>query len=242
MKLNQKRKPDTRKLVIIIGMLLVLFTFTLSMIPRSPTSAATATPTAKGKKCKYYYKVQPGDTIIYIGQLFQYDWREIAKANDLKEPYVLTPGQKLCIPGGVAPSSVAATGTGQTLTAKSAPTGTVVGGFNHVYIKLQNFPKNRPYNVLLRPRNGFVSYKINCFTINFPASFNRASEFQCRSIHTDNKGFFEGWLLIPNYIPKAATHELCVKDVWTDDTLCTDFTDPEYHLEVKALLTDKLGR
>ncbi len=134
MKLEHKGMQNPKKLVIVVGMLLLLFTFCLSFIPRSPIAAATPTPTEKGKKCKYYYKVQPGDTITYIGQLYQIDWREIAKANNLKEPYVLTPGDKLCIPGGVAPEITESETGDATITAKTEPTGSVVGGMGNVYL------------------------------------------------------------------------------------------------------------
>jgi hypothetical protein len=85
------------------------------------------------------------------------------------------------------------------------------------------------------------SYRLNCFTINYPDP-NKPSEEQCRSIRTDENGFFEGFLRIPTYIPNAPLHELCIKDVWTDDTLCTNFNDPEYYLEKFSYSTHKYGR
>ena len=241
MKLNQKWMPHPKGLAIVIGMLLLLLTLGLSLIPRTPTAAATSTPTDKARKCKFYHKVQPGDTIIYLGQLYQYDWRDIAEANKLKEPYVLTPGDRLCIPGGVRPEIVdSETGEGKTVTAKAEPTGTVVGNVGHVYLKLEHFPKNRIYNVIIRPRTTNQFYRLNCFFIdNLPAP--GPEKEQCRSIHTDEKGFFEGWLRIPTYIPNAPLHELCIKDVWTDETLCTNFEDPEYYLEQVNYMTHKFG-
>ncbi len=241
MKLEHKGVHNPKKLVIVVGMLLLLFTFCLSFIPRSPIAAATPTPTEKGKKCKYYYKVQPGDTITYIGQLYQIDWREIAEANNLKEPYVLTPGDKLCIPGGVAPEITESETGDATITAKTEPTGSVVGNIGWVYLKLEHFPKNKNYNVIIRPKTSLNSYRLNCFTINYPDP-NKPSAEQCRSIRTDENGFFEGFLRIPTYIPNSPLHELCIKDVWTDDTLCTNFNDPEYYLEKFSYSTHKYGR
>lgn len=241
MKLDQNGAHGPKKWVVVLGMLLILFTFCLSFIPRSPTSAATPTPTQKGKKCKFYYRVQPGDTITYIGQLYQIDWREIAEANNLQEPYVLTPGDKLCIPGGVAPE-ITESETGEaTITAKTEPTGAVVGGMGNVYLKLEHFPKNKSYNVIIRPRTSLNSYRLNCFTINYPDPAKPSVE-QCRPIRTDENGFFEGFLRIPTFIPNSPIHELCIKDVWTDDTLCTNFNDPEYFLEKFSYSTHKYGR
>lgn len=257
MKLERKGVQNPRRLVVIAGMLLILFTFCLSFIPRSPISAATPTPTQKGKKCKFYYKVMPGDTIIGIGQLFQYDWRSIAEANKLKEPYVLTPGDKLCIPGGVAPTIIQGTEGAATITAKVQPTGSVVGGFGNVYLKLEHFPKNKIYNVLLRPNtmyslpnlppnppktNVYQSYRLNCMAINYPGVLSVKDHTQCSPIRTDNKGFFEGYFRIPTYIPNVSTYQLCIKDVWTDETLCTDFNNPEYGYVKYAVASHKYGR
>lgn len=242
MKLEHKGMQNPKKLVIVVGMLLLLFTFCLSFIPRSPIAAATPTPTEKGKKCKYYYKVQPGDTITYIGQLYQIDWREIAKANNLKEPYVLTPGDKLCIPGGVAPEITESETGDATITAKTEPTGSVVGGMGNVYLKLEHFPKNKSYNVIIRPNTTYVSYRLNCMLLEFPTDMHRKDELHCNPIHTDEKGFFEGWFRIPTTIPNAPIHELCIKDVWTDETQCTNFDDPEYYFEKFAYATHKYGR
>jgi cytoskeletal protein RodZ len=44
------------------------------------------------------YTVEPGDTLFNIGKKFKINWKEIAQANNLEEPYSLRPGQKLVIP------------------------------------------------------------------------------------------------------------------------------------------------
>lgn len=47
------------------------------------------------------YVVQSGDTLSSIAVKFDIaDWRDIAKTNNLEEPYSLTVGQKLIIPTG----------------------------------------------------------------------------------------------------------------------------------------------
>lgn len=242
MKLDQKGSPGPKQMLVVVGMLLILLTFTLSFIPRSPTSAATPTPTERHRRCKYYYRVQPGDTITSIGQLYGIDWRLIASANNLAEPYVLTPGERLCIPGGTAPE-VTESETGEsTITARQEPTGSVIGGFNHVYLKLEHFPKNRSYNVIVRPETTYLSYRINCFTLEFPAEFKRDIVTQCRPIHTDENGAFEGWLRVPNSVPSAHINQLCIKNTMTDETLCTNFEDPEYYIERAWYTTHKFGR
>jgi LysM repeat protein len=51
------------------------------------------------------YKVESGDTLYTIGQKLNIDWHEIAKANNLKEPYSLKVGQELVIPASSTTSS-----------------------------------------------------------------------------------------------------------------------------------------
>ncbi|MEA3345895.1 MAG: M23 family metallopeptidase [Chloroflexota bacterium] len=52
-----------------------------------------------------YHTVQEGDTLEGIAKKYKVDVEAIAqcKYNDLKEPYKLTPGQKLIVPGGEKP-------------------------------------------------------------------------------------------------------------------------------------------
>ncbi|MGW0163669.1 peptidoglycan-binding protein [Streptomyces sp. NPDC003343] len=45
------------------------------------------------------YTVKTGDTLSGIGRALHLDWEDLAKANSLKSPYVIHPGQKLKLPG-----------------------------------------------------------------------------------------------------------------------------------------------
>lgn len=46
------------------------------------------------------YTVRPGNTLYAIAQFFGSSVREIAKANGIKPPYTIYPGQELVIPTG----------------------------------------------------------------------------------------------------------------------------------------------
>jgi len=52
-----------------------------------------------------YHRVEPGETLYSIGWIYGYDYRQIAKWNDIPSPYVLSPGQSLRV---VPPSGYAA--------------------------------------------------------------------------------------------------------------------------------------
>lgn len=46
----------------------------------------------------YLYQVKDRDTIFSISERFQVKWEDIARLNDLKDPYFLTPGASLKLP------------------------------------------------------------------------------------------------------------------------------------------------
>jgi LysM repeat protein len=54
--------------------------------------------TAQAATCASFHTVQEGDTTVSIAQFYGLKWGSIALANQLKEPFRLTPGQVLCIP------------------------------------------------------------------------------------------------------------------------------------------------
>lgn len=51
----------------------------------------------KDKSNKVTYIVQKGDYLIKIGKKFNVDWKQIAKDNNIKTPYIIKVGQKLVI-------------------------------------------------------------------------------------------------------------------------------------------------
>lgn len=61
--------------------------------------------------CGKYHTVVAGDTLSSIGLQYGKTYLEIAEANNLKEPYTLTIGMKLCIPGKVTSSGSSSTDT-----------------------------------------------------------------------------------------------------------------------------------
>jgi LysM repeat protein len=52
------------------------------------------------------YTVAPGDTLAAIGDQFSVDFKKIAEANGLAEPYALEVGTQLKIPGAKKPAAV----------------------------------------------------------------------------------------------------------------------------------------
>jgi len=177
----------------------ILFIFlVLVLVVFQPASAAA---------CKFKYKVRSGDTLIIVADLYQTDWKEIADASGLQEPYVLQVGQVLCIPSGVAPAgSTSDSTTTKPPTNKASLSG--VANFMHVTVIVENFPKKHVYNV--RVAN--------------PPRFANATVIG--RLKTDKNGDFSGYFRLPDGFQLTTEITLCLKDPWTDKLYCTDYDNP----------------
>lgn len=53
-----------------------------------------------------YHRVERGETLYSIGWIYGYDYRQIAKWNDIHPPYILSPGRNLrVVPPRATPQS-----------------------------------------------------------------------------------------------------------------------------------------
>ncbi len=225
---GSKNRQTIRRFAMIVNALIIL---AMMWSVFAPTTAASAAA------CKFKHKVQPGETLIYIGQLYQFDWREIAKANDIKEPYVLTGGQVLCIPGGTKPADTTTTttvvteeGTTTTATTKKEPSMTAGVSMNSVYIKVEGFPKNTTYYVNIPDLFKYVPRTANEAQVTQQVEDLKSKMPVVRigRIRTDKNGFWEGWFRIPFEVNQTANMRVCLKNVLNDNLSCNDFVNPHY--------------
>ncbi|MBN2549431.1 MAG: LysM peptidoglycan-binding domain-containing protein [Anaerolineales bacterium] len=210
------RNQISRLLYRVVSILLVMAVL-VALVPQRVVVAA--------EPCKFKHKVQSGESLIGIGQMYNYDWRLIAERNDLKEPYVLTVGMVLCIPGGNKPAGPTSTTTDTTTGTKTTqPVLTVAAGINSVYIKVENFPKYIVYyvNVAAYP-DQFIDYRIGRF-------------------RTNKTGFYENWLRVPAVVPEARFMRLCLKNAWTDALSCVDYENPFFNIIPTVLNCTKNAR
>jgi len=201
MTIRSKNRRFGRLAVIMLSILLVI----AFIAATSPQSAAAA-------PCKFKHKVKAGETLISIANLYQTDWQEIAEANDLKEPYAVTVDQVLCIPDGKAPGTDLDSDVDTDADADGTePKLTGVPAFMHVLVVVENFPKNKVYNVRIgdgssgNPNSNF--YKIG-------------------RLKTDKKGDFEGYFRTPTELHVTRKLVVCLKDPFTDKTYCSDYENP----------------
>ncbi len=200
-------------------MILMMLSITLvaAMLVASAPQSASAQ-----KKCKFTHKVKAGESLIIIANLYQTDWKEIAEANDLKEPYALTVGEKLCIPDGVAP------GSDDTPAAEGAePTLEGVPALMHVLVIVENFPKNKVYNV--RVGDG-------------PSGGLQSTFYKVGRLKTDKSGKFEGYFRLPVELHVERELVVCLKDPFTDKTICSDYENPYNYIMKTYYSCAKPGR
>jgi LysM repeat protein len=193
MNLNQPKTKITRSITLLICVTIVL-TLVLSVFPQSQAAAVT---------CKYKHKVQQGETLTYISNLYGISWTKIADANNMQPPYTVVPGQVLCIPEGEK------TGTTTTTTKGAKPVLQVSPSLSQVLVSVENFPKKTSYYVRVAPTNSPVSYRLGVFT-------------------TNKEGDFTDWFRLPAYARRSPVMTLCVKNVWTDAASCVKYTDLVY--------------
>lgn len=84
----------TKSLIRFTLSLLLAAAIMVTALPQ-PVQAASDSTTAA---CASTHIVVKGETTASIANLYGMPWGDIARANNLKKPYNLNPGQKLCIP------------------------------------------------------------------------------------------------------------------------------------------------
>ncbi len=103
-------------------------------------SARIAVAAESAAACRFTHTVQKGEYLVEIGLLYRADWRQIADANDISSPWVIYPGQKLCIPQGHEPN----------VTSPTLQIVSVIAG-QTVTVRGEDFPSDVTYNVVMAP-------------------------------------------------------------------------------------------
>jgi LysM repeat protein len=211
-------RPNTRSITAVGVLILIVLAVTLFVSSIPQTSAAAVT-------CKWKHKVQQGETLTYIANLYQVGWEKIADANDLTPPYAIVVGQVLCIPEGTNPSLTKTPGTNASLQVST--------GINKVLVSVENFAKKANYYVYIK----IPASKLSPTLLSNPA-LRRIGYFK-----TNKEGDYTGWFHVPYYIPRSPQMTVCVKNVMTDRASCVIANDVyAYVAIVNGKCNPKVGR
>jgi hypothetical protein len=157
--------------------------------------------TAQAAECQDTYTVEYGDYLTKIASNYEgINFLDIAQANDIEAPYVLLPGQKLCIPE----KAVSRTTTSGTTTVTSRNF-TIRKRGDTLRVSVENLQRSETYFVKVDDanKNGLVWYKVGL-------------------LKTDRNREGEGTFTLPDALQNASAFTVCLKNVSTDDLICSD--------------------
>jgi hypothetical protein len=175
---------QNRKLFNYLSILIILAA--LLGMSFSPAYAAT---------CTKFHTVQKGEYLVQIGRIYGVHWRTLADLNDLANPSLIFPGQRLC---------VSTSGSLPPATPSRIPTFTItdVDPGEDVTIRTSNFPANDTFDVRMgvigtQGIGGKVVDTINSgqggtFTANFriPEELRDDNRIAIRLESTTGSGYF----------------------------------------------------
>lgn len=175
---------------------------TLALIAGALPQAAIAAPAPSTTvTCVKYHNVESGDTLSAISVKYDVSIAELAAANNLKEPYTLFVGQRLCIPG-----STTSTTTTTTTAKKTGWTATREG--NYLVISVTNFPKKANYYVKIK--KGILAVKEPWVKLGILRTKK----------NTDVTRYFK----LPKNFTEPALFTVCIKNAKTDAVQCQTIT------------------
>lgn len=180
----------------------IAFFLTLALIAGALPQVAMAAPAPSTTvTCVKYHNVESGDTLSAISVKYDVSIAELAAANNLKEPYTLFVGQRLCIPG-----STTSTTTTTTTAKKTGWTATREG--NYLVISVTNFPKKANYYV-----------KIKKGTLAVKEPWVKIGILRTKK-NTDVTRYFK----LPKNFTEPALFTVCIKNAKTDAVQCQTIT------------------
>lgn len=118
-----------------LGVLLV-FSLAVASLPQRVSAA----PSAAEEDCDFYYVVQRGDTLKSIQSRYGYSAAQIVARNNMKKPYTIYVGQRLCIPSKVKKGVPK---VASKYTNKAAVFFTAGRDGDHILLYTYNYPKTR---------------------------------------------------------------------------------------------------
>lgn len=178
--------------------LALVMVIVLAALPQS-SLAATALG-ATDTSCKTTYTVKSGDYLIKIANTYDVDWRDLADANDLKSPYVVYAGLKLCIPKGSTSGS-----SGTTSSTSTSAKITVTKSKNTVTITSSKLPTNNAYFVKVDNANN-----------------KKLEWYRVGVLKTGKQSSVKESFKLPDALKNATSVNVCLKNISSDAVVCNN--------------------
>lgn len=197
--MHKTSEKSTRRIAMTVVSVMMVLALMAVMLPQRQASAVGLAVT-----CSTYHSVASGETLSSISVKYDVSVADIASANDLKEPYQIYVGQRLCIPGTAA----VATATTTAETTSDGPDFTVKAAKDAFTYEIAtvSYPVKSPLFIrVTRPDNSTVTAKLG-------------------TMKTNNKGVAKRVVRLPKPFRDAETLKICLKNAYTDDVQCKLFT------------------
>jgi murein DD-endopeptidase MepM/ murein hydrolase activator NlpD len=196
----QNRNQTTRRVAMVSVSLLLVLSLLAVMLPQQRYGAVALAAT-----CSTYHTVASGETLSSIALKYNVTVAELASANDLKEPYQIFVGQRLCIPGSTSATPAAT----QTASTTKGPDFTVKTGTQPFTVEIATvgYPKNSSYLVRLERATSGAGARVKIGTM-----------------RTDKNGVAKRVFRIPNKFRTAPFLTFCLKNAQTDAVQCHTYT------------------
>jgi LysM repeat protein len=186
-------EQTTRHIALAVVSVLMVLALMAVVLPQQHAGAVVLAAT-----CSTYHTVASGETLSSIALKYNVTTQELAAANELKEPYTIFVGQRLCIPGN--PATPVATDTSST----SGPTFTAKAG-------------TEPFTVLITT----IGYPVKSpYFVRASRADQTASSVKLGTMKTNKKGVATRQFRLPREFRNVSSMNICLKNAYTDAVEC----------------------
>ncbi len=190
--IKQRKSGELKWFARILSLLIVVAFFAVAL----PLAGA-----AQAQSCARNYTVESGDTLSSIALEFNTTVAELARLNNLVEPYTIFVNQSLCIPGTAATSTPTSSSSSGSKNTSGATNFSVIDNGKKVTLVVEDSPVRNAYFVRISERGfGTLWYKVGFLKTNKEGEALRTFRVPDELIDTDIT--------------------VCLKDMHTNDVFC----------------------
>jgi LysM repeat protein len=194
--LNHQARPLGKTFTIVS--ILIVVALVLSVLPQFTQSAAAAT-------CSKKYTVVAGDTLSSIAAKYNTTVQVLAQLNDLKDPYVLSVGQAICLPAGATAATATPKSSSGSSSSKYSYDMAATRDGSRITLKLNSFPAKNNYHVRIGEE------------------LRRSGWVRIGKIKTNKNGVGEATFGMPKDLRNVPSYYVCLKNQVTDKLTCKKF-------------------
>lgn len=175
--IKQRKSGELKMFARILSLLIVVAFFAVAL---------SLTGTAQAQNCARSYTVESGDTLSSIAIEFNTTVAELARLNNLTEPYTIFVNQTLCVPGSSATSTPTSSSSSGSRSTSGGANFSVIDNGKKVTLVVEDSPARGAYFVRIRERGvGTTVYKVGFLKTNKEGEAVRTYRVPDELIDTD---------------------------------------------------------